>query len=302
MRLAPIAVLALFLNLSYAQKQKPEFKIQVNLVSIDVEVLDQDGKPVEDLKQNDFVVKENGAPVEISSFARRSDLSISLVVALGTSFMSQSNLGIAKDAISQLIHLLKPNDEICLYTFDQKDAYLEQRFTRDRPTVVVALENIGVVSRSRRPWRITRSFATPPQAGLGIDLGLAAAKKGTNQRKALLLIRDRIENLGPASLEHLQESDCMLIALGFSAESENRLMLISDQSGAGQLILGPEEKLPAGGNENVTELCRTIAHLLSSRYAIAYRTSFPELRGLRHIEVLIPGRNYRIIARRSYAP
>ena len=32
MRLAPVVVLAVFLNLSYGQKQKPEFKIQVNLI------------------------------------------------------------------------------------------------------------------------------------------------------------------------------------------------------------------------------------------------------------------------------
>jgi hypothetical protein len=297
-----VVVFASLPHSSYAQKQKPDFKIQVNVVSIDVEVVDRQGKPVIDLAQNDFVVKENGSPVEISNFSRLHDLSLSLVVALGTSFMPQTNLGIAKNAISQLIHLLKPEDEICLCSFDQKDAYMEQGFTRDRTQLLGALENIGVVSRSSRPWRITRSFATPPQAGLGIDLGLAAARKGTNQRKALLLIRDRIENLGPASLEHLRESGCMLIALGFSSDSRNRLALISDQSGAGQLLLDAGEASSSDEEGNVTNLCRTVAHLLSSRYNITYHTPFPEIRGRRQIDISVPGREYRIIARRSYIP
>ena len=295
-------IVAFVFLIRISNAQKPQFKVQVDLVSIDVEVLDLQGKPVEGLNQNDFVVKENRTPVEISNFASLSDVSISLVVALETSFMPQSNLRIAKNAISLLIHLLKPKDEICLYTFDQKDAYLEQGFTRDRVDILRALDNIGVASYSRRPNQALRTFQTPPQAGLGIDLGLAAAKKGSNQRKALLLIRDRVENLGPASADHFQESGCMLIALGFSLKAKDRLMLIKDDPGAEQLILAPGEPLDSGKDGDVMELCRTTAHLLSSRYTITYHTPLPELRGARQIEVLTPGYPYRILVRRNYAP
>jgi hypothetical protein len=245
-------------------------------------------------------VTENSSAVEISSFTRVSDLSLSLVVALGTSFMSQIPLGLAKDAVFQLIHLLKPEDEICLYTFDQKDAYLEQGFTRDRSKLVRALENIGVPSRSKRPGRLIRGFAAPPQTGLGIDLGLAAARKGTHTRKALLLIRDRVEDLGPGSLEHVRESGCTLIALGFSEGPKHRLMLIGDQTGSGQLMMGAREGQASDEDGNVSELCRTVSHLLLSRYSITYHTPLPESRGPRNIEVLVPGHDYRILARRSY--
>jgi VWFA-related protein len=297
--LAFVAI-ACLLQPAYPQKQKPQFKVQVNLVSLDVEVLDQQGQPVDKLDQNDFVVKENGSAVEISNFSRLSDLSLSLVVSLQTSFMQQANMGIAKDAIFQLIHLLKPEDEICLYSFDQKDAYLEQAFTRNRSKLVDALDNIGVTSRSRRPNRLVRGFAIPPQTGLGVDLGLAAAKKGVYRRKALLFIGDRVQGLGPATLEHVQESGCALIALGFSEEAKERLMLISDQSGSEQLILGAGEEQASDDKGNVTELCRTIAHLLTSRYSITYHTSLPESASARHIEVLVPGHDYRVLARRSY--
>jgi hypothetical protein len=287
---------------AYPQKQKPQFRVQVNLVSLDVEVLDPTGKPIDNLDQNDFIVKENDSEVAISNFTRLSDLSLSLVVALQTTFMPQTSLGIAKDAVFQLIHLLKPEDEICLYTFDQKDAYLEQGFTRDRSKLINALDNIGVPSHSRRPWRLTRGFSVPPQTGIGVDLGLVAAKKGMYRRKALLLIRDRVEGLGPGTLEHVQESGCTLISLGFSEERKDRLMLISDQSGSEQLMLGPREEQASDKNGDVTELCRTIAHLLMSRYSITYHTSIPESAGVRHIEVLVPGHDYRVLARRSYVP
>ena len=295
----PIVALACLLEPAYSQKQKP-FRVHVNLVSLDVEVLDEQGKPVDNLDQNDFEVKENGALVEIGNFARLSDLSLSLVIALQTSFMPTASMGIAKDAIFQIIHLLKPEDEICLYTFDQRDAYLEQAFTRDRSKLINVLDNIGVPSRSRRPGRLSRGFAVPPQIGIGVDLGLMEAKKGMYRRKALLLIRDRAESLGPGTLEHVQESGCALIAVGFSSGVKERLKLISDQSGTEQLMLGPAEEQASDEDGNVTELCRTIAHLLVSRYSITYHTSLAESQGARHIEVLVPGHDYRVLARRSY--
>lgn len=294
---AAIIVLSAFA--SYAEKRQPKFKVEVNLVFLDVEVLDRQGNPVPDLDAKTFVVKENGMPVDITNFARLSDVPVSLVISLGTGFMPQSSLGIAKGAISQLIHLLKPLDEICLYSFDQKNAYLEQAFTSDRLKIEEALENIGVTSRSRRPRRIGRSFITPPQVGLGIDMGLAAAKKGANSRKALLLIRDHPEELRRTSIEHVREAGVALLGLGFSEDSKSRLTLIKEQSGSDQVMLGPEEISSSGENGDVAGLCRTLAHLLSSRYSLAYQTSLLDFRAERHIEVLVPGTDYRVLARRT---
>jgi VWFA-related protein len=291
------------LQISYPQKNnKPQFKVLVNVVSLDVEALDRKGLPVEGLNQSDFVVKENGTPVEISNFVPLSDVSVSLVIALGTAYLPQTNLSAAKNAIAQIIHLLNPKDEISLYTFDQKDTYIEQDFTRDRLKIISALENVGVASRTKRPGRFAASFASPPQVGLGLSIGLAAAKKGAYKRKALLLIRERIDRLGPGSLEHARESGCMLITLGFSDDSKNRLSLISDQSGAAQLIIDSSVSQASEENGDVTELCRTIAHLLLSRYNIIYYTSLPENKDPRQIEVLIPGHDYRVLAQRSFIP
>jgi hypothetical protein len=299
-RIAVILMFMCLLPTSYADKRKPpQYRVEVNVVSIDLDVFDPGGKPVENLEQKDLLVKENGLPVEISSFARLSDVKVSLVIALGTGFVTPAGLGIAKDAISQLIHLLKPEDEICLLSFDQKDVYTEQGFTSDRPKIIAALENIGVLSHSRRPSRLLRRFATPPQTALGVDYALSIAKRGAYQRKAVILIRDSVESLVPSSLGHLRESSCSLIALGFSRKETNRLTLINDESGARQLILGRGEAQASGQDGDVTELCRTIAHLLSSRYNITYHTSAPDVRGPRQIEVLVPGHDYRIVAQRT---
>jgi hypothetical protein len=298
-----LMLIVLSLQISYPQKNnKPQFKVQVNVVSLDVEALDRQGLPVEGLHQSDFEVKENGSPVEINNFVPLSDVSVSLVIALGTSYLPQTNLSAAKVAISRIIHLLNPKDEISLYTFDQKDTYVEQDFTRDRLKIISALENVGVASRTKRPGRFVASFASPPQVGLGLDIGLAASKKGVYKRKALLLIRERIDRLGPGSIEHVRKSGCMLITLGFSDDSKNRLSLISDPSGAVPSIIDSSASQASIANDDITELCRTIAHLLLSRYNITYYTSLPDNKKSRRIEVLIPGHDYRVLAQRSFIP
>jgi hypothetical protein len=116
------------------------------------------------------------------------------------------------------------------------------------------MENIGVPSTFKKPGRLMRGFATPSGTGLGIDLGLPAAKRGTYPKKALLLIRDRVEGLGPGSLDHVRESRCTLIALDFSDDARNRLTLASDPSGYGQLITGSGEAVVSGRDGNVADL------------------------------------------------
>jgi VWFA-related protein len=54
-----------------AQPPQPTFRTGVVIVPVDVRVLDRDGKPVTDLKQQDFTVLEDGAPQEIRHFSAR---------------------------------------------------------------------------------------------------------------------------------------------------------------------------------------------------------------------------------------
>jgi VWFA-related protein len=51
-----------------APQRPPEFATQAELVTVDVVVLDRDGKPVPDLKRADFVVTEDGRPQKVTAF------------------------------------------------------------------------------------------------------------------------------------------------------------------------------------------------------------------------------------------
>ena len=189
--------------------QQPRFNVQVNLVSLDVEVLDPSGNPVLGLTQNDFSIKEGGKPVDISHFAWQSERPVSLAIVLDTSAISTEKLTRCKRFIVELAHRLARTDEICLFTFDTRDAYLEQDFTPSRLRIVEALENIGVPA-GKSGGVLKELFGKQPLTGLAIDLALKKVRAAPKGKKALLVISNRFRGLGPVTVEHIRESDCTL--------------------------------------------------------------------------------------------
>src|SRR5688572_6965999 len=65
-------VLSLILMAILAQQAPPTFKSGVSLVTVDVSVLDREGRPVEGLGAEDFEVKLDGRvyPVKVASFVQ----------------------------------------------------------------------------------------------------------------------------------------------------------------------------------------------------------------------------------------
>src|SRR5687767_20574 len=73
MRLARYVCLVILIAASALAAQQTQvpgaFRSRITLVPLDVRVLDRDGKPVTDLKQEDITVLENGVPQQIGHFA-----------------------------------------------------------------------------------------------------------------------------------------------------------------------------------------------------------------------------------------
>ena len=61
-------VFALFSTFISAQQPPSRFRAGVDLVTVDVVVLDQDGNPVPGLTRQDFAIQEDGRPQQITEF------------------------------------------------------------------------------------------------------------------------------------------------------------------------------------------------------------------------------------------
>src|SRR5688500_11534000 len=69
-RVAVVLALSLVCGLDAQQGQVPgAFRSRITLVPLDVRVVDRDGRPVTDLKQEDFTVLEGGVPQRIGHFS-----------------------------------------------------------------------------------------------------------------------------------------------------------------------------------------------------------------------------------------
>ena len=297
-----LAVVPVVLALPAQQEQPPKYNVRVNIVSLDVEVLDRAGNPVLDLAQQDFVVREQGKAMALTNFARLQDRPVSLAIVLDTSAISLKKLNSAKQFVFQLIHLLGRNDDICLYSFDARDANLEQDFTKDRLLLVNALENISVPSH-RTGGVLAELFGAEPRTALGIDLALLNLRKTNNGKKALLVISNRFRGLGPATVEHVQNSGFTLLTLGFSNKAALLVTLGGDQINRKQLMRESGGRQFSAYTAHITGVCRAIAYSLKNYYALSYLTQIgPNDEEPRRIKVLIPGHDYVINARRSYIP
>jgi VWFA-related protein len=280
--------------------QQPGFAVRVNQVSLDVEVLDRLGNPVLGLTKQDFLVKENSKPMDLSHFTWASDRPVSLGIVLDTSAISNEKLGTLKRFIIQLAHMLARTDDLCLYSFDSRDAYLEQDFTPNRGLIMGALENIGVPSGGSGGV-LKELFGPQPPMGLAIDLTLRKLGATNNGKKALLVVSNRFRGTGPATVEHVQQSGCTLLTLGFNNKAALLITLGGDQISKNQLMKESGGRQFSAEGEDITGVCRRIAYSLKNYYALGYLTEIgPVEEKPRRVDIRIPGHNYTINFRRSY--
>jgi Ca-activated chloride channel homolog len=116
-----------------AQAQEP-IRVDVNLVMLDATVKTKSGQIMNDLKKDDFEVREDGAPKKITVFSRdQLPLNVALVLDLSDSI--GPFLGPLREAATTTLAALKPEDEVALFTFST-EAQLSAPLTKDKNQVV----------------------------------------------------------------------------------------------------------------------------------------------------------------------
>jgi len=93
--------------------------VSVPLVSLDVRVTDAAGKPVTDLKQDDFEILDNGEPRAIQNFSPV-ETPYSVVLLLDCSKSTRDRLLLLVSAMNRFAELLRPGDKFAVATFGTK--------------------------------------------------------------------------------------------------------------------------------------------------------------------------------------
>jgi len=151
------------------------FKVDVNLVLVDVGVHDEHGRAVGNLQQRDFHVFEDGKEQQIRTFNHEElPLAVALVIDNSSSIMAalQELRAGALDTLS----LLKPDDQVAIFSFGEKPE-MEDGLISDHAAL------------SEDLWALSPYGGTDIDGAL-YDAALYLGRAAPERRRAVILVSD----------------------------------------------------------------------------------------------------------------
>jgi Ca-activated chloride channel homolog len=128
---------------SAAQEQNQSvIHVDVGLVLLDATVKTKSGQIMNNLKKEDFEVREDGSEQKIDIFSR-DELPLSVALVLDLSDSIGPFLGPLRQAANTALSALKPEDEVALFTFST-EAQLRTGFTKDKKQVAEQINGFQV--------------------------------------------------------------------------------------------------------------------------------------------------------------
>lgn len=194
-------------------------KVDTNLVNLNVRVINRDNRTVNDVRQDEFRVYEDGVQQKIE-FASKEEVPISYGLAIDTSGSLRQQIVKVIEAGKTVINSNKPGDETFLMRFISKEKMdLAQDFTSDKGLLIEVLEDF---------------FPEGGQTAVIDAVYLAAEhvaeyKKGSDlddrRRRALIVVTDGEDRESFYTQEQLfqqlREEDVQIFVIGFVNELDD---------------------------------------------------------------------------------
>jgi Ca-activated chloride channel family protein len=249
-------------------------KINTDLVTLNVRVIDRNNRPIDNVRQNDFHVTEDGVPQPIEYFTRE-EVPISYGLAVDTSGSLRSQLQSVVDAGKTIINSNRKGDETFLVRFISSDKIeTVQDFTANQELLIDGLDSLYV--EGGQTAVIDAVYLTADH--------VAEYKKGDDndrRRRALIVITDGEDRSSFYSAEklfaRLREADVQIYVIGFVNEldKEGGLIRKSPRDKAVNLInkLASETGGRAFFPQSLSELPQIAGEIvrdLRTQYVLAY--------------------------------
>lgn len=173
------------------QPSPPIIKVQVETVFVNVSVTDPYGRYVTGLEKENFKVYEDQVEQEILHFSQKAaPISVGLIFDVSRSMADNFNIRKAKNAIIGFLKDGAEEDEYFLVTFNTR-VTMVQTFTRSSQSV----QNEVAV---QKPGGSTALYDA-------VYRGLDYVTRGTNEKKAIILITDGEDNSSRYSPSEVRE-------------------------------------------------------------------------------------------------
>jgi VWFA-related protein len=173
--------------------------VDTQLVPVPVVVRDGAGRPVPNLRPEDFVIYEDGRPQRISNFAT-SDAPFEVALLLDTSGSTRADLGLIRRAAELFTEQLRKGDRVAIVSFKTVEEEGEKRaevvvnspLTGDHDALEGAIETIGT------------SHGTPLYDALEVvvkEVFRKPPREGAEGRRALVALTDGVDSTSIAEFE-----------------------------------------------------------------------------------------------------
>jgi Ca-activated chloride channel family protein len=249
-------------------------KINTELVTLNIRVIDRNNRPIDNVRQNDFHVFEDGIPQAVEFFTRE-EVPISYGLAVDTSGSLRTQLTSVIDAAKTIINSNKTGDETFLVRFISSDKIeTVQDFTASKDLLLDGLENLYV--EGGQTAIIDAVYLSAEH--------VAEYKKGDEsdrRRRALILVTDGEDRNSfykePQLFQRLREEDVQIYVIGFVSELDKDAGFIRKSPRDKAINLINKLASESGGRaffpqslSELPEIARAIVRDLRTQYVLSY--------------------------------
>jgi len=275
----------------------------VRAITLAVTVQDGKGRFVNNLTQKDFAIFENNKKKPITYFNHDFGAPLSLTVLLDVSgsMALENKLNECKAALHSLAtRLLRPRDEIALLLFADGQVEVAAKHSADKQEFLKVLDATQAYGQTA----LNDAVAVSPEF----------ATRARNEKRALLLVTDGIENDSQTTpeqaLEIARRVDVPIYTIGYKIPRNEQLVGLKRPEGTTSTgIMATLEKFSraTGGKAwflteptDLADVIREIRNEQAHQYIIGY-TSYQDTSDLyRWIRVQTPSAKHKVRTRQGY--
>ena len=286
------------------QNKKIFHDVTVSAISIAVTVQDRKGRYINDLLQEDFQIYENNEEKEITYFSHNfeSPLSLTVLLDVSGSMDLQDKLKESKEALKYLMaFLIDRHDEVSLLIFADGEVEVAANFSNNKNDFLAVLEKTEAYGQTA----LNDAVAVSPEF----------ANRGSNEKRALLLITDGIENDSQYSpeqaIEVARRVDVPIYTIGYKiplTEQYLKKYKRSPELTSSGIIASLERfSFATGGKaffinqaEELNDALSRIKKEISHQYILGYTSYRSPESEYRNIKVVTSKKKYRVRTREGY--
>lgn len=283
-------------------------KIDTELVNLNVRVIDRNNRPLNNLKENEFKVYEDGILQQVEFFSK-SEVPTNYALVIDNSGSIRSQLEKVIEAGKIIIGTNKPADETLIVRFvSSQQVEILQDFSASRADLNDALDNMYIEGGK------TAIIDAVYLAAKRVDEHETRKGPSDRTRRALILVSDGEDRDSyykePQLFEMLREADVQIFSIGFVGDlsSEGGFIGKSPQGKAKSFMqrladeTGGKAYFPSSPSE-LSSIASDIASEMRTQYSIGYVPSNDRPDGtFRNIKVVVddgPNKQKRIAVHRA---